>query len=300
VGFFSELGDYYTDILPIAGAGAGAAFGGPAGAVIGGGIGSQISGMIKGDKAGDEARRQRAEDIALQREFAQHGLRWKVEDAKAAGLHPLAALGGSGASYTPVGTVGSTSPLPDLSGMGQDISRAVSSTRTQEERSMAGLQLQSAQLDIEGKALDNQLRSLRIREATNPAFPGTQSFVSGQGNSGPNISEKPLERTKSLPGAPHSEPGAIPDVGWVISSDGALVPVPSKDVKERIEDVMPHEWSHYFRNSVMPNFGGGPKPPKSALPKGASEWKWDYGSQGYKPSFPGKKSKYPRVVNPYQ
>lgn len=29
----------------------------------------------------------------LQREFAKHGVRWRVEDAAAAGLHPLAALG---------------------------------------------------------------------------------------------------------------------------------------------------------------------------------------------------------------
>lgn len=37
-----------------------------------------------------------------QREFAQHGIRWRVEDAKAAGLHPLAAIGAAGASYSPV------------------------------------------------------------------------------------------------------------------------------------------------------------------------------------------------------
>lgn len=42
---------------------------------------------------------------AIQREFAQQGIRWKVEDAKAAGLHPLYALGGgSAASGTTIGT----------------------------------------------------------------------------------------------------------------------------------------------------------------------------------------------------
>jgi len=31
----------------------------------------------------------------LSKEFAQHGIQWRVEDAKAAGIHPLAALGAS-------------------------------------------------------------------------------------------------------------------------------------------------------------------------------------------------------------
>lgn len=33
------------------------------------------------------------QNAALQREFAQYGIRWKVADAKAAGLHPLYAIG---------------------------------------------------------------------------------------------------------------------------------------------------------------------------------------------------------------
>lgn len=41
------------------------------------------------------------QNIALQREFAQNSIQWRVNDAKLAGLHPLAALGASGTSYTP-------------------------------------------------------------------------------------------------------------------------------------------------------------------------------------------------------
>lgn len=43
------------------------------------------------------------EQLKYQREFAQHGMRWRVEDAKAAGLHPLSVLGAQGLpSYSPV------------------------------------------------------------------------------------------------------------------------------------------------------------------------------------------------------
>lgn len=43
-----------------------------------------------------------AKNRKMQKEFAQNSVQWRVEDAKAAGIHPLAALGATGASYTPV------------------------------------------------------------------------------------------------------------------------------------------------------------------------------------------------------
>lgn len=56
-----------------------------------------------------------AQNVAYQREFAQHGVSWRVEDAKRAGLHPLFALGGSGAAFSP-----SVQPVMT----GQNLSRA--------------------------------------------------------------------------------------------------------------------------------------------------------------------------------
>lgn len=45
-------------------------------------------------------------DRNLQREFARYGLRWRVNDARAAGLHPLAALGAQLSPATPTGQMG--------------------------------------------------------------------------------------------------------------------------------------------------------------------------------------------------
>lgn len=42
------------------------------------------------------------QNAELQREFAQHGIKWKVQDAKEAGLHPLFGLTGTTASFSPV------------------------------------------------------------------------------------------------------------------------------------------------------------------------------------------------------
>ena len=76
-------------------AGIGASSAGTAAAI---GAGSSILGGILDRRQADQLN---ASNQAVSREFAQHGIRWKVADAKAAGLHPLYAMQGSGATYSP-------------------------------------------------------------------------------------------------------------------------------------------------------------------------------------------------------
>lgn len=47
------------------------------------------------------AREQAERNEALQREFAKHGVSWRVEDALDAGVHPLFALSAGGAAFAP-------------------------------------------------------------------------------------------------------------------------------------------------------------------------------------------------------
>lgn len=54
------------------------------------GAGAQLLGGVLANKAIKDTN---AQNYAMNKEFAQHGIRWKVADAKAAGIHPLAALG---------------------------------------------------------------------------------------------------------------------------------------------------------------------------------------------------------------
>lgn len=49
---------------------------------------------------------QASKDRAFQKKFAQNGIQWRAADARKAGIHPLAALGASTPSYTPVGDGG--------------------------------------------------------------------------------------------------------------------------------------------------------------------------------------------------
>lgn len=73
-----------------------------------------------------------AMNIANQKEFAQHGIRWKVADAEAAGLHPLAALGAQTNSFSNV--VGSSGDTNDYATMGQNIGRSIDAGSTNSER----------------------------------------------------------------------------------------------------------------------------------------------------------------------
>nr|DAW32782.1 MAG TPA: minor capsid protein [Microviridae sp.] len=98
------------------------------GSIISAGAGL-LGGMMSASASKSAARKQ----VELQREFAQNGIRWKVADAKAAGLHPLAALGAQTTSYQPV-SVGDTSMGSALSEMGQNISRSIDATLTRQER----------------------------------------------------------------------------------------------------------------------------------------------------------------------
>lgn len=238
-----------------------------------------------------EGKKKEAEDI--QREFAKNGLQWRVEDAIKAGIHPLAALGFQGPQAQPVvvGDTGSPPPDPNSSfaaTMGQGLSRAMMASGTRETRLTSQMQLASLKLDIEGKAIDNQIRASQLRQMnqTGPAMPspiGPTGGMSGQGN----FKVKPSEAISSSASQPAQQAGAINDYGYARTGSGGYIPVPSQDIKERIEDNLFHESTHFFRNNVLPNFGGGPTPPdprEYPLPKGYDHWAWSPIHQQFMPA----------------
>lgn len=86
-----------------------------------------------------------------QKEFAQNAIQWRVADAVAAGLHPLAALGMPVSSYSPeiVGGSSGGSLQDSLSAMGQDLTSALTANApaaSKFEAAYQGLQLENASL----------------------------------------------------------------------------------------------------------------------------------------------------------
>lgn len=102
-------------------------------ASIGSSIVGGLFGMAGAAKTAKAIREANEKNLAYQKEFAQNGIRWKVQDAQAAGLHPLIGAGAQGQSFSP-SFVGDTSAGDGLANMGQNISRAVDATLTRKER----------------------------------------------------------------------------------------------------------------------------------------------------------------------
>lgn len=219
--------------------------------------GASLLGGLFGKSSADKARASQEalaqQNIAQQREFAQHGIRWRVEDAKAAGIHPIYALGSGGASFSPVSAAfTSDTSLPNaLASAGQDIGRAIHSTRTAGERGSA-FSSAATKLQLEGLSLDNDLKrteiaskAARLRaDQVGPTAPGSDYLMPGQASSG--IKNKPLEVAPGHPGAPSQESGSITDTG-IVKTEKGWARMPSKDVKERLEDMPIYEAQHFIR-----------------------------------------------------
>lgn len=120
------------------------------------------------------------QNLAQQREFAQHGVSWKVEDAKAAGINPLAALGAQTTSFSPISLGGEAPKSEAFSNMGQDLQRAFKAASTagmREEADNAELR----KLNLEKASLENdvlrqeinskQMRNGRLNAQVGPPLP---------------------------------------------------------------------------------------------------------------------------------
>lgn len=145
----------------------------------------------------DFNREQAARSEAMQREFAQNGIRWRTEDAKAAGLHPLFALGGSGATFTPSAATinfdnGGAHLGRGLSEAGQNLGRAVAAQQTPDQRALAAAQLKALEANAERDfAQASYWRSETARReqgASNPAQPFGNDTVTDAYSAPVNVS----------------------------------------------------------------------------------------------------------------
>lgn len=261
---------------------------------IAGAAGSVVGGLL-GNAASAQASQQ---NYQAQKEFAQNGIRWRVADAKAAGLHPLAALGASTPSYTPSAFVGDTSWMGDAaSRLGQGIGRAAEAKMTARERARErAVADQSVALGMETKRLQNRYletqiqaqkqdmalqlaRSAAMAVRTQQAVPGMPSIggdgtvIAGQAQAYPTAGtkEKPVEVSTSLPGSPHQQAGLNPDVKWRKTATGYKVAMSDQAKSDNEDDWLGTlQWN--LSNRIAPVFSGvsrrGITPPRSWLPPG--------------------------------
>lgn len=259
------------------------------------GIGSalpSITGALGADADRKAQAKMNAANLKAQKEFAQMGVRWRVADAEAAGIHPLAALGAATPGFAPSFSVGGVSEERTMSDMGQNVSRAIQAGLTKEERFAS----KSQELQLENMGLQNDLlRGQVLSQQRSQLGPGLPSAVDagalpGQGDA---YQVNPALLTASSRGAAHQEAGAINSVGFARTASGGLTPVPSKDVKERIEDDFVQQIGWAVRNQLVPALSGlpPPDPRQYPLPKGYNEWRWHPVRQEFIPARRGAKTK---------
>lgn len=160
-----------------------------------------IGGLLSNKQSADN----KAEDVALQREFAQNGIRWKVADAKAAGLHPLHALGASTASYTP--SISVTDGLGNaMSEAGQGLGRAINAQQTQSERSLQQAQL--AHLEAQTRKED-AMSAYYASEASRTAQASRQTAAMPEAVTSASIQTRPLSSLPNYADAVNIEPNKI-------------------------------------------------------------------------------------------
>jgi len=96
-------------------------------------------------------------NIVRQKYLSEAGLKWQVQGAKNAGLHPLAALGASGLSYNPqhVGIGGDRKGDYDFGRIGQSLGRAIEAVTDKTSREVVQIKLQQERELLRKLKLEN-------------------------------------------------------------------------------------------------------------------------------------------------
>lgn len=218
-----------------------------AASLLGGGI-SAITGKQSGDR-----------EYERQKEFAQNGLRWKVADAKAAGIHPIFAVGANTATYSPQAAVGSDY---GVSAAGQNISRAIEAGQTRREREeMADVQKRyyEAQIsNVEAQTRQHEAQTESIRQGIiNDALYNNTDFLA---QSALASSDK-VRNHGGVPPKPTTESvdgywgKTIPELQRVKSPDGRISAIIiSNELHDAVEDIHLFEMLPYIVNGVQVGF----------------------------------------------
>lgn len=131
-----------------------------------------------------------SDNVRYQKAFAQRGIRWRVADAKKAGVHPLFALGANPASFTP--SVAS----PDYSFIG-DAANAYSKGRAAKKAEALALDefnLRQQKTNAEIGLINSQADYYKSK-----ALPGAGLDMGGEANNGKDGPAVPRIRAGGVP-----------------------------------------------------------------------------------------------------
>lgn len=299
MGFFSSIGGFIGDVI-----------GGitdPIGTVVdvAGNILGNVTSSKNAQTSADAALQAAKINTEYQKEFAQQGIRWRVDDAKEAGLHPLAALGAQTPSYTPSFSMDAfNQPSSDALGsglraLGQNISRAKQVKMLEQERVLdnAWKSAQIERLKADTALAQAQAAKMVVdSQQLPPAFPPVGvnlhgQVVDGQPDSGLAsinnlIKVSPSQSESNFPSRPGTAHATVPDIAFSRTNDGGFALTRSDSLANRMDDDIVGNILWHFRNSIPQLWESERvRPPKAWLPKGASRWFFDITRGAWYPRF---------------
>lgn len=215
--------------------------------IVGDVIGA-VSNLVGGSKEREDQMAMAQANIDFQKEFAKHGVSWKVADAREAGISPLVALGAQTHSFSPVYMPGSDRGLKQA---GQDIGRAINTYLDRDSRLLRKLQLLKENEILRGLKIDNDKKEIQPISSPDglsslgvvgniPSVSVTR--IGDYDTSGDNVVYNPKKGTTSM--FPGVESGILPLKQYLIDENQYLWLMPGKEVSEVLE-------SSWYDNAKM-------------------------------------------------
>lgn len=245
------------------------------------------------------------QNLAAQREFAQKGIQWKAQDASAAGLHPLAVIGGTGTSFSPSFQAGTSAayrrehPVARqlTEDMGQNVARAERAGLTEYEREIQGLAIRRGQLEnalLEGQI--SQLWASVMGQPDQPAVPG-QSVATGSAarHAVGSVDYQPSPQESHAVGDRGRSAGDSPGFRRQHISNQTAVDLPNSELAEILEGM--GAAGHVVGPVLMAKRDfdrrwHGYDKPTTPLPKGYT-WQWSKLKQSWVAEPPKQPSRAP-------
>lgn len=235
-----------------------------------------LGGMIEHEERESQFDTQKAmseTQMQKQEEFARSGIQWRVEDAKKAGVHPLFALAGSGATFNPgaIPVGGETGIGQALNNMGQNLSRSAGLTAEQKEHAYLSNMLLRAQIrKTEGEA------AAQYALVSDAALKRQQANITAVVPSGESTAVRPGDGVQYMPNQITVRDFALQDhtagtkPGWdrlETDPDAFLRVFPQESVSEMFENPVTGLWALNKTLQQDPEFFK-----KSSFPFGRSFW----------------------------
>lgn len=143
-------------------------------------FGLGIANVIQNQQNSDRSYALQREQFDLSKHAYYNGISTKVKDAKNAGIHPLAALGMQGASYSPI--IQNDTPDNSLAELGQTVRQSadsiLQSRMAKKEMTLVDKQIEQKNEEIRGMQVQNDMNELKLQGMINY---GVGDYTSGFG-----------------------------------------------------------------------------------------------------------------------